>query len=257
MVLPRKISQIKSTVTKLAQDSHYRVTFGGLSGPLRGHLLARGVGPIFTGDSLSLLCNSAVLPGSSFATADIIGNFTGVSEKMAHTRQFTQIDLEFYVDREYKVIKFLEHWMEFIASGSYQNPARAGYSYRMQYPTLYKSDATRIIKFERDYNAFRTLEYTFYGLFPIALNPMPVNYNSSEILRASATFNVDRYVCGQTSSLSLFLGAANNLQNTINNPFPFTNTNQPTVYRTGSALGESGVRAVKYEPGNVNPTIIR
>lgn len=257
MVSPRRISQIKSTVTKLAQTSHFRVNFGGLPGPLRTHLLSRGVGPIFVGDNLSLLCSGASIPASSFATADINGNFMGVMEKMAHTRQFTQIDLEFYVDRDYQVIKFLEHWMEFISSGSYQNPTSDGYFFRMQYPSLYKTSQTNIIKFERDYR--RTIQYTFFGLFPLAMNSIPVSYDNSGILKASATFNFDRYVCGQTSSLSFFLGVANNLQNIINNPFP-TNTFQssadPVIYRTGSSLGnQSGVTPVKYTPGNVNPII--
>jgi hypothetical protein len=259
VVRPSKISQIKSTVTNLAQTSHFAVNFGGFSGALRTHLLSRGIGPIFTGESLTLLCNSASLPASSFATADIVGNYMGVAEKMAHTRQFTQIDLEFYVDREYKVVKFLEHWMEFIASGSYQNPANDGYFYRMQYPSLYKTSQTNIIKFERDYNNSKTLQYSFFGLFPISMNSIPVNYSSSEIMKASATFNFDRYVCGQTSSLSFFLGVANNLQNVINNPFPinvFKSSNDPVIYKTGQSLGnQSGVTPVKYTPGNVNPII--
>lgn len=257
MVRPSRISQIKSTVTNLAQTSHFRVNFGGLSGPLRTHLLSRNIGPIFTGDSLSLLCCGASLPASSFATADIVGNYMGVTEKMAHTRQFTQIDLEFYVDRDYKVIKFLEHWIEFISSGSYQNPVSDGYFFRMQYPSLYKTSQTTITKFERDYA--KTLQYTFMGLFPLAMNPIPVSYNSSEVLKASATFNFDRYVCGQTSSLSFLLGVANNLTSFINNPFPsntFKNSGDPVIYRTGQSLGnQSGVTPVKYTPGNVNPII--
>ena len=259
MVLPRPISNIKNTLTNISQTSHFSVNFGGLSGPLRTHLLNRGVDPLFIGDSLSLLCSSASLPTSFFATADIVGNYTGVVEKMAHTRQFTQIDLEFYVDKDYKVIKFLEHWIEFIASGSYQNPTNDGYFFRMQYPSLYKTNETKVIKFERDYA--KTLQYTFYGLFPISVYPMYVYYYQSQLMKAYATFNFDRYVCGQTSSLSFFLGIANNLTSFINNPFPnnlFSNSGDSVVYRTGQSLGnQSGVTPVKYTPGSVIPTVIK
>ena len=55
--------------------------------------------------------------------------------------------------------------MEFISSGSGVDNRQKGYFFRMQYPIYYKSDSTKIIKFDRDYN--NTLEYTFYGLFPI------------------------------------------------------------------------------------------
>ena len=42
----------------------------------------------------------------------------GVTENMVHSRIYTPIQLEFYVDNEYKALKFLEHWMEFIANGA-------------------------------------------------------------------------------------------------------------------------------------------
>ena len=147
MPTPRRISDIKPLITNLAQTSHYEVIFGGLSGALRQHLSVRGIDANFIGESVGLLCNSAVLPGSSFGTADIAGNFTGVVEKMAHTRLFTQIDLEFYVDSSYKTLKFLEHWMEFISFGSGVSPAQNGYFFRMRYPREYKTDMTRIIQF--------------------------------------------------------------------------------------------------------------
>ena len=61
----------------------------------------------------------------------------GVTEKMAHIRIYTQIQLEFYVDRDYKVLKFLEHWMEFISGGSGVQENTDGYYYRMSYPEDY------------------------------------------------------------------------------------------------------------------------
>ena len=156
----------------------------------------------FISDTAGLLCNSASLPGTGFATADIIGNFQGVSEKMAHSRMFNQIELEFYVDNEYKSMRFLEHWMEFISAGSTEPSLRDGYYFRMSYPDDYKSNQTKIIKFDRDYK--NEIEYTFYGLFPLALNSTRVSYNNSDILKASAIFNFDRYIYGDVSSASTY-----------------------------------------------------
>ena len=162
---PKKISQIKPTLTEVAQSSHFIVELGGLSGTLRRHLRDRGMNARFISDNLSLLCNRASLPGSGLATADVIGNFTGVAEKFAHTRTFVQMDMEFYVDNSYRSLKFIEHWMEFISSGSETsgegvNPLRDGYHFRMRYPNEYKCDETRIIKFERDYKRYICLLYT-------------------------------------------------------------------------------------------------
>ena len=169
----------------------------------------------FISDNLSLLCSRASLPGSGIATADVVGNFTGVAEKFAHTRTFVQMDMEFYVDNAYRSLKFLEHWMEFISSGSETkdgvNPLRKGYYFRMRYPSEYKCDETRIIKFERDYK--RYIEYRFFGLFPISLNATPVSYEGSTILKASASFHYDRYYSGQSRSINEFTGDSNNLIN--------------------------------------------
>ena len=205
---PRKISEFKPTFSNLAQTSHYQLIFGGLSFPLRQHLAIRGVDSRFIGETAGLLCSSAVIPGSSLGTADIAGNFMGVQEKMAHTRIFTQIDLEFYVDKDYKTMKFLEHWTEFISSGSGENPGRRGYYFRMQYPDDYKCDRTKIIKFDRDYR--QSIEYTFFGMFPISLNSTPVSYAGSDVLKATVSFNYDRYVSGKVSSLDIARGSDNN-----------------------------------------------
>lgn len=192
-----RISDIKPVFTNLAQTSHYQINFSGLSSKLTNYLTAKDVDSRFISEKAGILCNSASLPGSSFATADINGNFTGVSEKMAHTRIFTQTSVDFYVDRQYKSLKFIEYWMEFISSGSGVDNRRKGYFFRMQYPNEYKSDTTKIIKFDRDYK--NILEYTFYGLFPIALDAVNVSYQGSEVLKATVTFNYERYVCGLPS----------------------------------------------------------
>jgi len=208
VVKPRRISDFKPTFSNLAQTSHYQVIFAGLPTALRQHLNVRGVGYRFITETSGLLCYNAVLPGSRLATADVVGNFMGVSEKMAHTRLFTQIQLEFYVDNEYKTIKFLDHWMEFIGNGSGQSQGNAGYYYRMEYPDSYKSNQTKIIKFDRDYK--EEIEYTFYGMFPIDLSSTTVKYENSEILKATATFSFDRYIAGKFDSYSLRRGIDNN-----------------------------------------------
>ena len=248
---PRRISEFKPLFTRLAQTSHYQVIFGGLSGPLRSYLLKRGVDSRFINESVGLLCNSASLPGSSFATSDIVGNYTGVAEKMAHTRTFIQLDLEFYVDHSYRTLKFLEHWMEFISSGSAEQPYQDGYYFRMRYPEQYKCNSTRIIKFDRDYRRF--IEYTFYGLFPLTLNSTSVSYESSGILKASASFNYERYVCGRTYSLDIARGEDNNqIAELKTNFLNETSSNRP-VYIPMSA-GAAGANGVRFRPANISPS---
>lgn len=208
MAIPRRISDYKSLLTNLAQTSHYQVVFGSLPNELKTYLLQRGVDPRFVSNDAGLLCFSAQLPGGQLATANISGNYMGIQEKFAHTKLYTQLSLDFYVDKEYKVIKFIEHWIEFIASGSH-NPldtnrpsisqSNPNYMVRMQYPTYYKNNSTKIFKFDRDYK--REIEYTFYGMFPSNLSNIQVSYDASRTLTASVTFEFDRYLFGKVESL--------------------------------------------------------
>ena len=78
----------------------------------------------------------------------------------------------------------------------------------MVYPDEYKTNQTKIVKFDKDYN--QELEYTFYGLFPKSLSDISVSYEQSDILKASCTFSFDRYVCGKNSSFSVYRGDAHN-----------------------------------------------
>ena len=200
----KRISDFTSIIGNVAQTSHYQVFFDGLSGDLLAHLSSKGVNRRFIGENTGLLCSTAMLPGSNLSTASITGNFTGVTEKFVHTRMFDQMSLQFYVDKEYKMIKFMEHWMEYITSGSGENKSNLGYHYRMKYPrenrSGYKSDKTKIVKFDRDYK--NQIEYTFFGMFPSALNSTSIQYGNSDALKMSVTFNYERYIAGRETSIS-------------------------------------------------------
>ena len=208
---PRPISDILPRFQNVAQTSQFLVKFAlpfsRNSAGLRSFLRRKGVNDRFVVEDAGLLCSDAVLPGSAMASIDTRGDYQGVIERMAHTRNFTQISLEFYVDNEYKSMKFLEHWMEYI-TGAIRNPADDAYFYQLNYPSEYKSNDTRIVKFERNYKQF--LEYRFIGLFPLALNSTRVSYNGSQVLKASASFSFDRYICGESTSLARDLGRAFN-----------------------------------------------
>lgn len=208
----KNISDFKPLLTNLAQTSHFEVQFGGLPASLLSYLRAKNIDTNFIYNDVGLLCNATSLPTTSFTSSKAEGNFTGISETFANTRQYQEISLDFYVDRGYKTLIFLETWMEFISSGSYgisninfQN--LPNYHVRMQYPEDYKSNSTTIVKFDRDYK--KELLYNFVGLFPIALNPIPVSYSDSQILKVSASFSFDRYIVGRVDSLSDQLGFSN------------------------------------------------
>jgi len=232
--IPKKISQILPKFQNVAQTSNYLVKFGlpphynndGYS--LADHLRRKGIDFRFAGEDIGLLCSGASLPGSAFATSDVVGNYQGVVERFAHTRNFTQISLEFYVDNLYKSLKFLEHWMEYISGanpGDTKNPG--SYHFKMRYPSLYKSNETKIVKFEKNYRQF--LEYKFIGLFPISLNSTRVTYQNSQVLKATCNFSYDRYICGEATTASEYRGTDLNNSSNVYNERPY---NLPNVLDT-------------------------
>ena len=260
---PRRISDFKPTLTNLAQTSHYEVRFGRAVGGLGSYLRKRGVDKRFIAGEMGLLCSQATLPGSSLATANITGAYTGITEKFAHSRIYVPINLTFYVDKEYKVIKFLEHWMEYTAGGTHAPGGRIGpvtqsksnYYVRMQYPDDYRMEETKIMKFERDYS--NNLEYTFFNLFPQNLSAVQVGYDASKILTASCAFEYTRYVCGPISNISKYRSGAgyNNLtiadvkerlqsENDVTRP----DVEEQVITTTDSTISLSGSKKKKIKP---------
>lgn len=216
--VPKRInlSDIKPLIGNISRANYYQVQFGGLSGDLYGYLGARGVSQQFVAEDMGLMCYSASLPGSSLADVQS-QNFHGITENFVHSRVYTPLTLSFYCDNEYRGLKFLEHWMEYVVSGNgtfspiYASPS---YNYRMKYPSQYKSQSTKIFKFESDLE--RVMEYSFIGLFPSNLSSTQVQYGpNSEITRITCSFKYDRYIAGSTYSYDYILGTSNNLISTI------------------------------------------
>lgn len=264
MAFPRRIADIKPLLTNLAQTSHYEVQFGTLPPQLMTYLFRKGIDARFIAESAGLLCYSAVLPTTTLGSFTVDGNYMGIQEKFASSRIYSEITLDFYVDNNYRMLKFLECWMEFIASGSYNNQGLFGenapinqnidnYFVRMQYPQYYKANSVRIVKFDRDYQT--EIEYNFRGLFPINMSSMPISYVSSDTLKVSASFQYDRYIAGKTSTFSQFISRNNNnldpLQSQNNLPAPqsaedifglstetysFTNSNSQALKDAADAL---------------------
>ena len=205
---PSRISDIMPKLQNVAQTSNYFVKFSLPPTGLRSHLRRKGINDRFIAEDVGLLCYDASLPGSALASQNITGDFQGVVERFAHTRNFTQINFEFYVDNEYKSLKFIEHWMEFITGANQVDPGGDTYYFQLNYPYEYKSNDTRIVKFEK--NHFQFLEYRFIGLFPLSLNSTKVQYGNTQVLKATAQFSYDRYVAGESSSLARDLRRAYN-----------------------------------------------
>ena len=207
--MPAKVSvdKIKANLLRPALTSHFEVEIQKPSGLSDGYLSANGL-PGFTGkqSKLNLLCSEATLPGSSLATHENTGDFTGVTEKFAYRRLYDdRIDFTFYVDADnYIPIRFFETWIKFIVGESQAASKESGklsstfsnYFYRVRYPKEYiVPDGLKITKFERTHEG-NTLIYNFVNSYPIAVTSMPVSYEASSLLKCTVSFSYIRYYVG-------------------------------------------------------------
>lgn len=207
----RSLSEIKDKLMHPALTSNFVVSIPKPSGLSDKYLRENGI-PSLDFDKLQLLCSDAILPGSTLTTHDITGDYHGSTHRHAYRRLFDdRIDFTFYVDAvSYLPIRYFETWIKYIAGeqivkGVKSESGRPGvqaneYFYRMNYPENYIcNQGLEVTKFERsktgNFKGTRTatLTYKFVNSFPIAIQSMPVSYESSSLLKCTVSFSYVRY----------------------------------------------------------------
>ena len=184
---PTAVSKLKSSILNTALTTHYECWFNPPTNILD---LIPGANKDL---DYTLSCMEASLPGTSLATAELTNDFTGITERHVHRRQYdTTSSFTFLVDRDYKQIKFFETWIGYIVNE--QNSSADNYFYRVKYPKQYQTKIY-INKFERDYNQ-PSLIYSFLNAYPISINAMPVSYDGAQTLKCTVNFNFSRYLTG-------------------------------------------------------------
>jgi len=205
------IDQFKSQLGRPSLTSKYylELAIPRNDGEFRSLLQKRGIQLAATDQSnLNLYCSEASLPGSSLALIDIASDRTGVTERHAHRRVFDdRIDFTFYVDgNNYLAIKFFESWIDFISGASTSDDNKQEtetYHYRMNYVDDYACSGMKITKFESDTytKTGNNLTYNFIKAFPIAINSMPVSYDSSQLLKCTVSMTYIRYTLTPSKTL--------------------------------------------------------
>ncbi len=206
---PPTIAQLKSKILRPATTSNFQCWF---PPPVKvrnwiSDKNKAGIDINFNDETfelISLNCTEASLPGSTFATNEITDDYTGVTERHAYRRQYDdRSDFTFQVDNSvdnalnspnYRVLLFFELWMEYIAdeqkSLGLEDP---NYFYRVNFPSSYQAPYIILNKFEKDYRG-NYLQYKFLQAFPIAINSIPVSYESTQLLQCTVSFAYTRYV---------------------------------------------------------------
>ena len=133
------VDNIRSKFATVALDNTYQVEFN-LNNFLITKAQQANIDSSFLVEDLGLYVSDAVLPGSSFGDIEVAGDRQGITERNAFSRIYDDITLTFYVDREYKVLRFFEVWNQAVNPlfGSARNSAVMKFSY----PNDYKCDFT-------------------------------------------------------------------------------------------------------------------
>jgi len=213
-VLNAKISgYLRRTLGNLSLSNEYVIEIGLPTG-FRNFLQDNGYYGVVKGendltvlDTINLLCSDASLPGSTFATSEVKDNFLGVTQEFAHTRLYTDIDLTFYVDNQYRVLELFQGWTDYISGGSggiiAQNSdiidvQSKGFYRRFRYPDSYKTSSFKINKIEKNYgfenSSYFSRTYQLINCFPKSVASVPISYGPADILKLTVTFNYDRYI---------------------------------------------------------------
>ena len=252
----KRVDDLKSRILHVAQTSVYQVK---LQPPddVVGFidLPGRGVNYRSDGENIELMCSETNLPGSSLATHDVTNDYPGVTEKMAYRRIYDEtIDFTFMVDRNYKVVEFLDGWMNYVtgqgSTFTRDDYANGNVHYEMNYPSSYKTDSLYITKWEKD-NSSSSMTYQFIGAFPLSIVSMPVSYEGSSVLKCSASFSYTRYIrkrsdAGQVGSIAAQAGWEADLDAATNSDTQGTTSHGLTGTATLSELNEIN------RTGNVN-----
>lgn len=195
-----KISSIQRRLMQPALTSHFQCYFNPPP-KVQERLKDNELTSDDWGENLLITCSEASLPGSQLATNELNNDFTGVTQRHAYRRLYDdRADFTFYVNHRYSQISVFECWMRYIAGEQISSAANLNQFYRMQYPSSYKTPNLTITKFERDLGAEKvrggrsgSLNYTFVNAFPVAMNSMPVSYDTAQLLKCTVSFSYDRY----------------------------------------------------------------
>ncbi len=219
----RSVAELKNNILNTALTTHYECGFN--PPPAVSNLI-----PNYetSQDAYILSCAEASLPGTSLATAELTNDYSGITERHVHRRQYdTTASFTFLVDRHYRQIQLFETWIGYIVNE--QNSEDPNYFYRVNFPNSYKRNIW-ITKFERDLNnnnPVPNLKYTFINAYPVSIDQMSVTYEGAQVLRCTVNFNFSRYITNITNSPQV--------------AYPITGATDSSQWIAGQGFNETGV----------------
>ena len=248
------INEIRSRFQTVALDNKYQV-FMEPNINVYNAAADAGISRRFVDEDLGLFVSDAVLPGSSFADVEVSGDRQGITERMPFKRIYDDVTLTFMVDRNYKVLRYFEAWMQLINPLHGDTDGKAhDQVMTLRYPKDYKCTMS-IAKFNKD-TFRRGIGYAYYCFirsWPLSISSVPVNYESGSVLKLNVTFRYERYTMqnvtkgmvrsgwkGYSDSFDPWLGEFPKVYGTVVNPTVPVDNNQPITEIMGTDVEDVG-----------------
>lgn len=263
---PSKVSikdRIKSFLLRPSLTSFFQVEVSAPTGS-DGFFSPNSAGPGEGRRNLTLYCSEAVIPGSSLLTHENNDDFHGTTERLAYRRAYDdRIDLTYYVDgASHYSIRFFETWIKYIAdesidtNGTKKPSSRdQNYFYRFRFPDgeggYREGSSLFVTKFERNYR--ERMVYEFVRPYPIAIQSMPISYDSAQLLKCTVSMTYLRYIVDPKPSNipESSEPGQSNANTTPNNPFALTPEQQAQFNSSFNQNFDLGV----FSPGTLtNPS---
>ena len=153
-------------------------------------------------DFLEVACDEAQLPNVNTATGTQTGLYTGLgSVDYAHTKIFTEVQLGFMLDADLTALKFLNAWYGYVfdespnIDGVGNNRLVENRSVRLNYKDDY-TGTIEITKTEigpKSPTERESITYVLEKAFPYAVDAIPLQYGSTQILKVTAQFKYQRH----------------------------------------------------------------
>ena len=111
----------------ISSSNLYQFSIDAGEGGMRQYLADNNFTGTDTGDdivNLNLLCNEIQLPGVTYSSHDLTQPKKGITQKMATSKVFNELDVSFYCDAESMPLVFFRSWQDYIMGGL-ENPQLA------------------------------------------------------------------------------------------------------------------------------------
>ena len=227
-VLPlyKKINDAQSDLFPLSLTAEFKVTLG-LGFESGNQSLSAWLGKCGIVNSsqdlarYDFFASDVTLPGASFDMAESMGDRQGTIERFAQRRLYAPLQVSFYVDADYNMLRLFEEWMNFInpihnSSGRYEGSFQGQRNYRernnyykFRYPDDYKRNIV-VTKFEKNFYQGANMNetrirggddlvpgslifYDFIDAFPSNIVAIPLSYDGTQVTKVTVEFQYLRY----------------------------------------------------------------